>query len=599
MSRKFRVGVIFLCFFCMFSLSGCTDQAFGEVKGARVDEPDTEEKVEVEQVAKAPIEEENISDIKEFNKDRDEASVITMYLTVNSGNMADGSDHTWEEINTYSAYDYENMGVDRYKVEGILSIDETGNGVTEGSFGYGEEVPNVTVQVRGQTSSKEINKNYKVRIKEGKGEFRGQRTLNLNKHRGDPYRMVNKLCYDLLDPIPQLMGGSTQFVHLYVKDLTTNTSAEPEYNDYGLYTMVEQVNKSYLKKHGLDENGQLYKVSFFEWAKYDEIMISSDDPDFDKKGFERYLEIKGDKDTAKLRKVIGKLHNYSIPIEKIVDEHFDAENICYWMAFNILNGNYDVGARNLFLYSPLNSEKFYMICWDMDASFRTTYDEYIEYIEGESWEQGMSKFLGLEMVNRMMKEDKYREMLESAIDDLYKNYINPSIVEKKINNYKPVVEHYLFQMPDIKNSRVDDISIYEELISKVPAEVDNNYRIFKESMEKPWPFFVDLPEVDDKRTLTLSWGASYDHKGEQITYDYSIAKDVAFEDVIDHGEGLNVPLVTIDMLPAGAYYLRVVAVNESGKKMECFDYMKYPGHGKSYGCYGFSIDSRGMITRLE
>ena len=33
--------------------------------------------------------------------------VITMYLTVRRGNTAENTNHSWREINQYSAYDYE------------------------------------------------------------------------------------------------------------------------------------------------------------------------------------------------------------------------------------------------------------------------------------------------------------------------------------------------------------------------------------------------------------------------------------------------------------------------------------------------------------
>lgn len=53
----------------------------------------------------------------------------------------------------------------------------------------------------------------------------------------------------------------TQFVHLYVKDLSAGGSSS-SYEDYGLYTHVEQPNKQFLRSHMLDPNGQLYKVNF-------------------------------------------------------------------------------------------------------------------------------------------------------------------------------------------------------------------------------------------------------------------------------------------------------------------------------------------------
>ena len=44
--------------------------------------------------------------------------------------------HTWKEINSYSVYDYEDMGVERYQVAGLLQVGDE-NGPTEGEVGYG------------------------------------------------------------------------------------------------------------------------------------------------------------------------------------------------------------------------------------------------------------------------------------------------------------------------------------------------------------------------------------------------------------------------------------------------------------------------------
>ena len=78
-------------------------------------------------------------------------------------------------------------------------------------------------------------------------------------------RFRNKMAYDLIKGIPQMMGLRTQFVHLYVKDNTDGSS--DTFQDYGLYTQVEQLNKTALKTHGLDSKGQLYKVNFFAGKK--------------------------------------------------------------------------------------------------------------------------------------------------------------------------------------------------------------------------------------------------------------------------------------------------------------------------------------------
>ena len=608
---KRLLALLLIAALSLSGLEGCKAHDAGSLNDsndmgqAKADEVIAPDKPTVIKAKKADKGEVNISENDELYDTWDDNKVTTMYLTVSPGNKADGSDHTWKEINTYSDDDYKKMGVDRYKAEGLLKIDETGEGLKPGDYGYDEVTPNVSVQIRGQTSTRADQKNYKIRIKDGKERFHGMRTLNLNKHRTEPYRFLNKLCYDLLEPIPQLVGGRTRFVHLYVKDDTASGDEEEEreeweavpevvdgYVDYGLFTMVEQVNRTYLKSHGLDENGHLYKVSFFEWNKYEEVMRPLDDPEFSKGAFEDYLEIKGNEDPSKLQNVINELHNYTIPIETIVEEHFDAENICYFMAFNILVGNYDVGARNMYLYSPLNSQRFYMICWDMDVSFKNGFNRWENYSDGLSWERGMTQFLVVTLINRMMKEERYRDMLEAAVDDLYKNYVTPEIVGEKVRSYRDMMEQYLYRAPDVNHLQLEDMELYDKMTDDLGAEIDENYKYFLESMRNPWPFYVDLPRVHKETDkLILSWGISYDINEEDVTYDYILARDYDFTDVVSRGEDLLTPLASVDVPDPGIYYLKVRATNASGYTTDCFDYFSIDDYGKKYGCYGFKLNT--------
>ena len=229
---------------------------------------------------------------------------------------------------------------------GLLQVGDE-NGPTQGEVGYGESVPNATVQIRGQTSSQNAQKNYKIELKKNKGTWRGQRTINLNKHMTEGMRFRNKLAYDLIRGIPQMVGLRTQFVHLYVKDNTEESGGK--FEDYGIYTQVEQLNKTALKSHGLDSNGQLYKINSFEFYRYEDIIKKEDDAGYDKTAFEKMLEIKGDSDHTKLIDMLTDLNDYSIGIEDVLKEHFDEENIVYWMAFQILMGNVDTQNRNVYL----------------------------------------------------------------------------------------------------------------------------------------------------------------------------------------------------------------------------------------------------------
>ena len=152
--------------------------------------------------------------------------------------------------------------------------------------------------IRWQTSSQNDQKNYKIKLKKNKGSWRGQRTIALNKHMGEGLRFRNKMAYDLIKGIDQMMGLQTQFVHLYVKDLTN--SANGVFEDYGLYTQVEQLNKTALKTHGVDPNGQLYKINSFEFYRHEDVIRLTSDPAYDQTAFEKLLEIKGNSDHSKL-----------------------------------------------------------------------------------------------------------------------------------------------------------------------------------------------------------------------------------------------------------------------------------------------------------
>lgn len=251
---------------------------------------------------------------------RDATEVVTMYLTVSRGNAAEGTDHTWEEINTYSAYDYERMGVDRYKVAGLLQVGDE-NGPLAGEVGYNQLSSNCTVNIRGQSSSKSPQKNYKIKLKDNKGTWNDQTTIALNKHQTEGLRFRNKLAFDMMADIDQIMSLQTTFVHLYIKDTTSEAGEDALFEDYGIYTQVEQLNKSALARHGLDKRGHLYKINYCEFYRYEDVIRLKDDPEYDVTKFEEILEIKGDDDHSKLIALLEKINDYSIPIEEILNDH--------------------------------------------------------------------------------------------------------------------------------------------------------------------------------------------------------------------------------------------------------------------------------------
>lgn len=520
-----------------------------------------------------------------------EDSVVTMYLTVRRGNQADNTDHSWADINSYSAYDYETMGVDRYQVEGLLQVGDE-NGPLAGELGFGETAPNATVQIRGQTSSKNSQKNYKIRLKDEHGSWRGQQTIALNKHQSDGLRYRNKLAFDLLKEIPQLMSLRTQFVHLYVKDQTTDPANE-SFQDYGLYTQVEQLNKTALRAHGLDRYGQLYKVNNFEFYRDEDGIKLESDPGFDAKAFESKLEIKGDHDHSKLIRMLEEINDYSVKSDQLISDWLDEENIAYWMAFQILMGNSDTENRNFYLYSPKNVDRFYILSWDFDSML--SYDEFAlkGRIENTSWQRGISNYWGNILFRRCLQSAHFRRVLDDAIEDLCTHVLTKEHLTSMAGRYAAIVKKYAYQQPDIMNAPLTEAQ-YDTLTENIYRNVEEAYQSYRASLDNPMPFYIGVPEPDAEGKLRIVWDPSYAFREGALVYHASIARNSDGTEEVASYDG-EWPEWTTGQLPAGQYFLKVSVRDEAGHTQDAFDYY-VTEDGKVYGTKCFYVEADGTIS---
>lgn len=519
----------------------------------------------------------------------DDSGVVTMYLTVSRGNDSENTNHSWAQINHYSAYDYAAMGVPRYQVNALLQVGDE-NGPLPGELGYGVEAPNATVQIRGQTSSRNAQKNYKIELKKNKGSWRGQRTIALNKHMGEGLRFRNKMAYDLIKGIDQMMGLRTQFVHLYVKDLTDSSSGV--FEDYGLYTQVEQLNKTALKAHGLDSTGQLYKVNFFEFYRYEDAIKLTTDPTFDQAKFDSYLETKGSSDHSKLIEMLEKLNDESQSMEKLLETYFDVENIAYWLAFQLLTGNTDTQSRNVYLYSPQNSDCWYLLDWDNDGMLRRKEREIIQFSDSESWERGVSNYWGNVLFRRCLQTASYREALDTAVQELH-DYLNADRIEEMTAHYRTITEQYIWQMPDMEHLPLTRTQ-YDMVAKALPEEIEENYQQYPEGYHYPMPFYIGTPSLQNG-VLQLSWDSSYDFNAEDISYTVELARDYQFRQMVYREEHVVLPLTQTAAPAAGQYFIRVRATNASGYTQDAFDYYVIDS-GKVYGVKCFYIQPDGTVV---
>ena len=532
-----------------------------------------------------------IKDNQGLYVDWESEDIVTMYLTVREGNADEGTNHTWEEVNTYSAYYYEERGIDRYQVEGLLQIGDE-NGPLEVNLGYGQYVPNAVVQIRGQSSSMAGQKNYKISLRDGKGDWEGMTTINLNKHTSDPFRFMNMMCYELMQEIESLMSARTRFVHLYVKD-ETSSGTEDGFVDYGLYTYVEQLNKSYLKNHGLDRNGQFYKINYMEFYRYEDVIMLKSDADYDVTEFEQYLEIKGSDDHSKLIAMLTELNDSSIPIEETFEKWFDADNYFSWLAFNILMGNEDTQSRNHFLYSPSNVNKFYFISWDNDGALRDAYLEIKGRPLDDGFQKGICNYWGNVLHKRVLQNDTYRAMLTEKINKLKADIITEEKITKMADAYALVAKPYIYATPDVTYAP----ALYEEydkIVEHIYDYIERNYENYLQTLEEPMPFFLGTPYIEDGK-LSFNWDSSFDFDEENVTYQFELSKGYQFLDTI-YSEETIIPGVKMDTLEPGQYFVRVTATNEAGYSQCAFD--RYEAEDETaYGVMCFWVTEDGKIAR--
>ena len=568
----FAIGILFLC--------GCVRQ--GDIQP-----------VEKESSADAKLT--DISNNLLVHDSNNQESVVALYLTVRRGNKADGTDYTWDEVNSHSTDYYIEQGIDRYAVEAIVQFGNE-QGLIAGEFGYGSKIPNATVQIRGAKSSKAQQKSYKISLKSNAGSWRDQMTIALNKHIADGLRFRNKLGFDLASDIPNIIALRTQFVHLYVKD-ETKDAPDTVFHDYGLFTQVEQPNKSFLQRQSLDRNGNLYKAVDFTFARYRDALHLETDAAFERAKFETVLESKGDNNHTKLFSLLDELADETIPIQNIFKNNFNADNYFTWLAFQILTDNVDSNKSNFYLYSSSNDHIWRFIPWDMDAILSEhetvrTKNSTLAQNRSLGFEYGLSNYWNSILHRRILSEAVYRKMLDEKIEEVYR-HLSHDTVDKWVSFYRDSIKPLVYAEPDAQFASLT-AEMYDEVAGKLAEEVDRAYELYRLSLQKPSPFRLKTPNREASG-IKLSWEPAISFTGKEITYSVEVAKDYLFEDNIIVQSGISNTELLIDAPSEGQYFTRISAVDADGNfrySMDRYDDVYDTTH---YGIKCFYVLNDGLI----
>ena len=545
----------------VFAFSGVIILLVGLQSYLSMQELSDEESVSVVLTASAEKEEDTrlvenktLYDKVEFDK------VEHVYITIYNQDEVSENDLTFQELDeSYKEFTNLEGGPDLQ----ILFQTGTEQGPVENGFSKGIDKTNAAIELRGRSSRLESQKSYKIRLKDSAGLWYGQSVLNLNKHKDDRTRVRNKMAFDYFTRLPDIISLRTNFVELHVKDQTQDPSNE-EFESYGLYTHVEQLNEEALAARGLNTGGQLYKVENFEFLRYPDVLKLVDDPTYDKEAFERVLRINGSEDHTPLLELLDAINDPNANFDEVFEKYFDRDNYLTFLALNLLFGNYDTMSTNYYLYHPLNQSKWYLIPWDFDKALGRDLERTDKM---PMWQEGIARYWGTALHRRFLRNSKNVEDLRAKLEELG-GIVTPEQTTELLDAYYPIAKKYIEQRPDVRHldMEVDQFdSYYKNLYSVIDVYKERTLKSF----DYPMPIFLNYEREKDEEVF--KWDASFDLQNEQLTYLVQLSTTPDMTNLLV--DEVNTEFEhRMPQLEKGRYYLRVTITDESGNEQIPFDY---------------------------
>ncbi|MEE2942948.1 MAG: CotH kinase family protein [Verrucomicrobiota bacterium] len=249
------------------------------------------------------------------------------------------------------------LGVDHQYGKAEITIDgETVKGIGLRYKGNGTFLEYVEGDVTRRLSFKIDFNEYDDEL-----EFRALTKVNLNNNITDPSLMREPLSYELF------REAGIYCSRVGYARVSLTISGKVDRQPHGLYTVVEQVDKRFLKDRYGSAKGLLMKPSTFgafryfgeEWDEYEVGFVPKTKPSEEQK--QRVIEF------ARL------IHKSKDDVfEEKVESYLDVDQFLRFLAVNVLLTNLDSflgGNQNHYIYLEPESNKFQFFPWDMDISF--------------------------------------------------------------------------------------------------------------------------------------------------------------------------------------------------------------------------------------
>ncbi|WP_458120731.1 CotH kinase family protein [Paenibacillus sp. Z6-24] len=505
-----------------------------------------------------------LSDNKSLYQEETSSGITDIYITIMHQNLDRNHPLSWDQLSEVSsAEDENNRSMDAIFQEG------NAEGPVHGMFGYSDYQANSSISLRGNDSLRSAQKSYKIKLNGQAGAWRDQSTVNLVKSVNDLTRFRNRLSFDYMTRLPDTVSMQTSFVRLHIKDLTREDAQSDEFADYGLYTQIEQPNKKFLRAHGLDSSGGLYKANNFKFDRNADALKLEDDPTFDKDRFQDTLQVKGSKDHQKLLQMLDDVNaSTTAQFDDVFDRYFDRDNVLSWLAVNILMDNYSTSSENYLLYSPTESRKWFFIPWDYDSAWGKGQLHSAVLSQRAPWQHGIANYWDNQLIRRYFQNPEHVRLLTAKIEE-FRKIITPAQTAQMIADYRRIADAAVLQSSD-PGYLPGSISDREQELKQLPAWSEQSYTRYLESLQRPMPFRLLEPQTVQGQ-LQFSWEPSYDLQGETLNYHIIVSRTPDMTaPLLDEQVGINTT-AAMKALSSGQYYWTVTAEDPSGHHMTAYD----------------------------
>lgn len=296
--------------------------------------------------------------------------------------------------------------------------------------------------------------------------YDGLKKLNLHNGFQDPSMMRDAVAYKLFraNGIP---APRTSYVKLYLNDVY-----------WGLYLMVEQIDKTFLEAHFANNDGNLFKCDGTTSLLWEGTDVAAYSNDFDLKTNET------ENDWTNFIDFLDVVNNTAEEdFEFALQETFVLDDYVKILALDVMMNNWDSyygQGRNFYLYFDTVENKFHWLPWDYNLSFMNYETELLlgnaEAFFGEAYTEKI-------LTKKILENENLRLEYLQNICKLKQEYFNLDFLEAYIDETKALIEEDLntdpnkfFTMSAFENGTEERPALKTFLENRL-IEIENEFEV--------------------------------------------------------------------------------------------------------------------------